>query len=139
MTYNSNKDTSMRYKLLIITLLTIAFAPFVLAGSYSKSCSDDVCTITKNGVVTYEGDADKIAKIKEKKAQEENLHKEFDEKWIKADKKSKDEPVRVAVMIPTAGDQGLYAARKAYYKMMVRELTGKPNVVVVPWKEMKEN
>ncbi|MCB0385058.1 MAG: hypothetical protein KDD43_06675, partial [Bdellovibrionales bacterium] len=109
------------------------------SGSYSKKCSDGVCEITENGVVRYEGDPEKIAKIKAEKEQRNQAKTDQQAKYDTAPKRPANEPARVAVLLMSSSDGELAHHKDAYTGMLKDELAalGDAKIEVVPYDKVK--
>ena len=85
----------------ILFILLMSSTLISACGGYSKSCSDGVCTIVENGVTRYEGDAEKIAKIKANEEKAAAKRQELFKEIAEAPRKPEDEVIRIA-LVPMA-------------------------------------
>ncbi len=95
---------------------------FVLAGAllhtgsagadYSKRCTNGVCRIEKNGEVTWTGDPEKVAAMKEKEAEAARREEKRRKKIQEGPKRKAGEPIKVAILKTELGTALESAARE---------------------------
>ncbi|WP_196137834.1 hypothetical protein [Aliikangiella sp. G2MR2-5] len=125
------------------------FASFLLltliacGGNYHKSCWDDVCKIVDNGVVTYEGNPEKIAEIK---AREQVYIDRLQAREAKIaarqaaiselPKRGPNEIIRVGIIMPESYHFSLDKHKGTFYRWILQPLQKDPKIRVIPHKKM---
>lgn len=113
-----------------ITVLALGTAA---AGcSYNKQCfGDGVCKVTKDGVTTYEGPPDKVAKYQHKDEEAKAKSAALDKAYADAPKRDGSEPIRVVVIANTSASN-VAPLMAAYQKMLEQALAQDARLQVVP-------
>jgi len=107
-------------KISILLVLTMLFVSACSSLNYSKRCSDDVCEITENGVTRYEGDPDKIAKIKARNQHSANAAIDRNNAYKNAPRRSEQEVIRVGI-IPINDDHGQFKQHAKQFSQWVTD------------------
>ncbi len=129
----------------LLTITCISLFLFIIAcgGSYSKRCWENVCKITENGVVRYEGDPQKIKQLKAEDAAREAflLQRQQATAQRQAElealpKRQHGEIIRVAVLRPE-GNQGLDKHSMVFYQWILAQLRKDKQLQVIPHERIR--
>ena len=133
-------DTRHLYQAFIVSVLILLIA---CGGSYSKRCWEDVCKITENGVVRYEGDPEKIKQLQAQDAAREAFFAQRQQAAAQRQaalealpKRKHGEMIRVAVLHPE-GYQGLDKHSLVFYQWILAQLRKEKQFQVIPHEKIR--
>ncbi len=114
-----SRVTPMGSRIITLSVLGIVSVFQFGCASSSRHCEDDVCTIKEGNQVRYEGDAQKIAAIKNKEAVKRKKITEIQSAYDAAPRRTASEPVSVGFLIfNVSGDAEMESLLPKYYKMI---------------------
>ena len=124
-------------KSLLLILTSALFIHIAACGSYSKECWEDVCKITEDGQVRYEGNQEKIKTlVAQDKARLQAKH-DREMMYQNLPRRKASETIRVGVMLPESNYADISRHRGQFYQWMLTTLGKDPRIQVIPHNQMK--
>lgn len=101
-------------------------------ASVNKQCfGDGVCRTETDGVVTWEGPPDKVEQRKGAEEAQKRMLAERDAAFAAAEKRPPTEPIRVAIVGPSAASPGVQSFVLQYRQMFLEAMQGDPRLQLV--------
>lgn len=101
-------------------------------ASVNKQCfGDGVCRTETNGQVTWEGPPEKVAEYQAREEAQKKAAAARDAAFASAEKRPASEPIRVAIVGPSAVSPGAQAFILQYRTMFLEAMAGDPRIQLV--------
>lgn len=101
-------------------------------ASVNKQCfGDGVCRTETDGKVTWEGPPEKVAEYQAREEAEKKAAAERYAAFASAEKRPASDPIRVAIIGPQAGSQGVQPFMLQYRSMFLDAMQGDPRIQLV--------
>lgn len=118
-------------RLLLTAAVSTALALSACA-SVSKQCfGDGVCRTETNGQVTWEGPPEKVAEYQAREEAQKKAAAARDAAFASAEKRPATDPIRVAIVGPSAASPGAQAFILQYRTMFLDAMQGDPRIQLV--------
>ena len=100
--------------------------------NYKKDCNGDLCKITENGKVHYEGPPEKVAALQNQDKKKETEYQAMLEDFKKAPRRGGAEKIRVAVLGVEIDAEGISPANaNTYHEQLIAALRRMPDIEIV--------
>lgn len=116
----------------------VAALPLLNCANMNKQCfGDGACRTERDGVVSWEGPPEAVAKHQAKENAEKQAAAAADKAFAEAPKRGTDEPIRLVLVGPSATNSDLEPLTGQYRNMLEQALHADSRVTLVPYSKVK--